>query len=350
METKHIIYFLNSKFINKHIKKNSINLIITSPPYPMIKMWDKIFNSMDDNILKVINSNPNRTFELMHNQLNKIWKKCIWSLKEGGFICINIGDATRTINKNFSLYPNHSKIIEFFKKQGLHYLPSILWNKPTNRATKFMGSGMLPSGAYVAMENEYILIFRKGEKRKFNSLEKIIRRESAIFWTERNKWYSDIWKIIPNRQKNKGENLREVDASYPFELAYRLINMYSIRGDTVLDPFVGTGTTIVSAIASGRNSIGFEIDNNYSKSVNKYIMNSKNNINKYIKKRISNYKKEIMKYNYKRKQKCKYFNESMKLEVTSSQEKNILHKLVKNIFFNNDKSYTITYTNLTPKE
>ena len=129
-----------------------------------------------------------------------------------------------------------------------------------------MGSGMLPAGAYVTLEHEFILVLRKGEKRQCNTpAERLHRLESAFFWEERNVWFSDVWWDL----KGTGQVLNDKEArrrsgAFPFELPYRLINMYSMKGDTVLDPFLGTGTTTLAAIASGRNSIGMEIDEKLS--------------------------------------------------------------------------------------
>jgi len=122
---------------------------------------------------------------------------------------------------------------------------------------------MLPAGAYVTYEHEYILIFRKDGKREFKSTkEKLLRQESAFFWEERNIWFSDLWQNVKGI-KQTGKNIlleRERSAAFPMEVPYRLINMYSLIGDTVFDPFAGTGTTSLASMASARNSIGTDID------------------------------------------------------------------------------------------
>ena len=141
---------------------------------------------------------------------------------------------------------------------GFDVLPDILWRKPTNAPTKFMGSGMLPAGAYVTYEHEYILVARKGGKRVFRSeSDRVRRRQSAFFWEERNLWFSDLWVDLLGTQQ-KLDTGRHRSAAYPFELPYRLINMFSAYGDTVLDPFVGTGTTMAAALTAGRSSIGVD--------------------------------------------------------------------------------------------
>ena len=133
------------------------------------------------------------------------------------------------------------------------------------RPNKFMGSGMLPAGAYATLEHEYILILRKGNKREFKSKEdKLRRQQSAFFWEERNVWFSDIWEDLKGtKQNNIDKHIRERSGAYPFELPYRIINMFSLRGDTVLDPFLGTGTTTLACMATARNSIGYEVNPNF---------------------------------------------------------------------------------------
>ena len=162
-------------------------------------------------------------------------------LVHGGIACVNIGDATRTINKVFKLYPSHVRIAQSFLDLGFQSLPGILWRKPTNAPNKFMGSGMLPPGAYVTLEHEHILIFRKGNKREFkNQDKKQNRQESSYFWEERNKWFSDIWELKGEKQfLKKKENGRMRSGAFPFELVFRLISMFSTNGDVVLDPFLG---------------------------------------------------------------------------------------------------------------
>ena len=243
------------------IESGSIDLIVTSPPYPMIEMWDEIMTTLNPNIGVMLSQNPYMAFELMHKELDKVWDECFRVLKDGGFMCVNIGDATRTLNKSFSLYPNHSRILQYCIRLGFNNLPNIIWRKVTNSPNKFMGSGMLPNGAYVTLEHEWILVFRKGEKRPYKKeSEKSTRRNSAFFWEERNKWFSDVWELTGGKQQISNSKTRERNASFPFSIPYRLISMYSQEGDIVLDPFLGMGTTSMAAMVAGRNSIGVEID------------------------------------------------------------------------------------------
>ncbi|MFW6213252.1 MAG: DNA-methyltransferase [Spirochaetota bacterium] len=247
------------------IGDESVHLVVTSPPYPMIEMWDEVFARANEAVSPSLSSGDGgRAFEAMHEVLDGAWREAVRVLVPGGLLCINIGDATRSIGDRFSLYSNHARIVERCVDLGLESLPLILWRKPTNAPNKFMGSGMLPGGAYVTLEHEYILIFRKGGKREYTNEDRERRRASAYFWEERNRWFSDTWSFTGTRQTleapSLSKELRTRSAAYPLELPWRLIHMYSLQQDTVVDPFVGTGTTLLAAAACGRNGIGVEID------------------------------------------------------------------------------------------
>ena len=256
------------------VPDDSVSLVVTSPPYPMIELWDAQFAAADPNIAQALSAERGtQAFELMHRRLDMVWHECHRVLQPGGLACINIGDATRKIGGEFRLYSNHSRILQALMGLGFSVLPDILWRKPTNAPNKFLGSGMLPAGAYVTYEHEYILIVRKGGPRKFSPADKARRRRSAFFWEERNVWFSDVWLgLVGTRQLLGNVGLDDPDArarsaAYPFELACRLIQMHSLIGDIVLDPFLGTGTTTAAAIASGRSSIGFEIEHSLAQAI-----------------------------------------------------------------------------------
>lgn len=259
--TTHKILNCNSNNM-KGIPDQSVHLIVTSPPYPMIEMWDELFSTQDESIkADLAQGNASNAFDKMHVLLNSTWDECDRVLMDSGFVCINIGDATRTINGKFQLFSNHTAIITHFIAKGYSVLPDIIWRKPSNAPNKFMGSGMYPAGAYVTYEHEYILVFRKGGKREFKGAGKELRQKSAFFWEERNVWFSDLWEIKGASQIiSVPKPSRERSAAYPFEIPYRLVNMYSAQGDTVLDPFAGLGTTSLACMAAQRNSIGIEID------------------------------------------------------------------------------------------
>jgi len=268
----------------------SVDLIVTSPPYPMIQMWDAAFCEQDPRIADALRAGRSEeAHERMHCLLDPVWEESFRVLKTGGFACINIGDATRSVDGEFALYPNHARILRHLSRAGFTLLPDILWRKPTNAPNKFMGSGMLPAGAYVTLEHEYILIARKGPKRVFRTdAEKQNRRASAIFWEERNRFFSDIWMDIRGAAQSLATSeLRKRSAAFPFKVAYRLVTMYSVRGDLVLDPFWGTGTTSVAAMAAARNSIGLEIDADMESHLDACTQGLCDRLNRYIEGRLA---------------------------------------------------------------
>jgi hypothetical protein len=197
-------------------------------------------------------------------------------------------------------------------------LPPIIWHKPTNAPNKFMGSGMYPCGAYVTYEHEYILIFRKDGKREYTDEQCKIRQESAYFYEERNEWFSEIWNIKGTSQKLLNDQAkRERNASYPFEIPYRLINMYSIKGDTVLDPFSGTGQTSMASLISERNSIGFDIDDKLIKTSTSNICHSLLGCCAVTSSRLSKHRDFIEDVE------ADYFNEYHNFKVKTKQEVNL---------------------------
>ena len=260
METDHRIVGGDARDLGE-LDDDTVELVVTSPPYPMIEMWDDLFTELDPEIGASLSAgNGVDAFELMHEALEPVWKELQRVLVDGGIACINIGDATRTIGGGFRVYQNHARILEQCTSIGLEPLPEILWRKPANSTTKFMGSGMIPPNAYVTLEHEYILVFRNGVSKRSFEPNDTNRYEAAYLWEERNRWFSDVWTDVRGTtQTLDGDDLRERSAAYPIEIPYRLIQMYSVYGDTVLDPFWGTGTTTLAAMASGRNSVGYEL-------------------------------------------------------------------------------------------
>lgn len=326
--TTHKIYYQDARRLSD-LENESVQLIITSPPYPMIEMWDDVFAVMNPEISAALShADGQGAFSLMHRELEKVWAECYRVLNPGGMFCINIGDATRTLEGNFQLWSNHSQIIRQCLDLGFQNLPNILWRKPTNSPTKFMGSGMLPPGAYVTLEHEFILIFRKGRKREFRTTEeRQNRRESAFFWEERNRWFSDIWRDLKGIGQNLSDSsLRQRSAAYPFNLAYRLINMFSVKNDVVLDPFLGTGTTLLTAMVAERDSLGYEIDPEFGKLITSQCENIPELSGKIISERLKNHDQFVA----KRKKPLKYFNEYHQTPVMSRQEVELrLRRVVK---------------------
>lgn len=269
METEHAIYFRDSRDMDA-VDDGSVDLTVTSPPYPMIEMWDDLFAGFDDRVADALAAGDGQdAFDRMHAALEDVWAEVARVTAEDGIVCINIGDATRSLDGGaFRLYPNHSRVIRFFRDHGFTPLPPIIWRKPTNSAAKFMGSGMLPPNAYTTLEHEYILVFRNGDGTRQFPAHDDARYESAYFWEERNRWFSDVWTDLNGvGQTLQDDDVRDRAAAYPFMLPYRLIAMYSVYGDTVLDPFLGTGTTTLAAMALARHSIGYERDDGFADTI-----------------------------------------------------------------------------------
>ncbi len=261
METDHRVTVGDSRSLDA-LDADSVELVVTSPPYPMVEMWDELFTGLDPAVGAHLESGEGRAaFEAMHEQLDAVWEQVERVLVDGGIACVNVGNATRTVGDSFRVYQNHSRIGETFERLGFDPLPEVLWRKPVNSGAKFMGSGMLPPNAYVTLEHEHILVFRNGDQHRQFEPHSDRRYGAAFFWEERNRWFSDLWTDITGElQALDGDTLRERSAAFPFEIPYRLVNMYSVYGDTVLDPFWGTGTTSLAAMVAARSSVGYELD------------------------------------------------------------------------------------------
>jgi site-specific DNA-methyltransferase (cytosine-N4-specific) len=269
LSTEHRVIIGNSQQMPE-LADSSVQLMVTSPPYPMIEMWDTLFARNDPKIAQLWQESKAdcreetvmRIYESMHENLARVWREAYRALIDGGIACINVGDATRTINGKFRLFPNHSKIIEHCERIGFTTLPYVLWKKPTTKPKykgkgAFLGSGFLPPNAYVTSDCEFILIFRKGKLRQFAPHDQR-RYESAFTKKQRDEWFSQIWTISAARQ-TESQTERRI-AAFPEEIVNRLIKMFSVKGDTVLDPFIGSGTTTKIAMRDERNSVGYETD------------------------------------------------------------------------------------------
>lgn len=265
METTHRVHIGDSRDMSD-IADAAVDLVVTSPPYPMIEMWDGVFADLNPEIDSHLAAGAaQRSFDLMHAELRQTWGELSRVLTDGGIACINIGDATRKVDGDFRVFPNHAKVIQDCAELGFVPLPDILWRKPVNSTTKFMGSGMIPPNAYATLEHEYLLIFRKGDTLRSFESGADRRYNAAYFWEERNEWFSDLWEdVLGEHQTLPHSSVRQRSGAFPFEIPYRLINMYSVYGDTVLDPFWGTGTTSLAAMVAARNSIGYELEREFT--------------------------------------------------------------------------------------
>jgi DNA modification methylase len=286
MESRHQVHFGPADDLGA-VGPGSIAAVITSPPYPMIAMWDEIYGRSDPEIAGALQQGDGGTaFELMHGVLDRTWREAHRVLMPGGVLCVNIGDAARSLAGSFQLFNNHTRILQFCLSLGFVSLPGLIWRKTTNAPNKFMGSGMLPGGAYVTLEHEHILILRKGERRRFEETEaREERRRSAYFWEERNHWFADQWSVAGSRQR-LGSEARARSGAFPLTIPYRLVLMHSVYGDRVLDPFCGTGTTLLAALAAGRHSVGYEIDAGLAGAIREAFARAAATSNRLVKERI----------------------------------------------------------------
>ncbi len=237
----------------------SVHLVVTSPPY-----WN----------LKRYNENPNQLghiadYETFLAELEKVWRHVYRVLVPGGRLVCVVGDvcvARREFGRHL-VFPLHADICVMCRRIGFDNLNPIIWHKIANASyevqngSKFLGKPYEPN-AIIKNDIEFILMQRKpGGYRKPTEAQ---RRASMISRSEFDAWFRQIWTI-------PGASTKQHPAPFPLELATRLVRMFSFVGDTVLDPFCGTGTTLVAAMRTGRNSIGVEIDPEYCRIAARYL-------------------------------------------------------------------------------
>ena len=235
----------------------SVHLIITSPPYWQLKDYG------NENQIGF-----NDSYEDYINNLNLVWSECYRVLKPGCKMVINIGDqfARSVYYGRYKVIPIRSEIIKFAETIGFDYMGAIIWQKKTTMNTtggaSVMGSYPYPRNGILEIDYEFILIFKKLGKIKNPSKE--IKAISKLTKEEWKEYFSGHWKFNGVRQD---KHL----AMFPEELPIRLIKMFSFVGEVVLDPFLGSGTTMLAAKNLNRNSIGYEINKNFLPIIKKKI-------------------------------------------------------------------------------
>jgi DNA modification methylase len=239
------------------IENESIELIITSPPYWHIK---------DYGVPGQIGYG--QTLHEYLKDLYRVWEECFRVLKPGRRLCINIGDqfARSVIYGKYKVIPLHAEIILQCEKIGFDYMGAIIWQKKTSMNTtggaNVMGSYPYPPNGMIEIDYEFVLIFKKpGRGENISHQIKEISKLTKEEWKE---YFSGHWKFGGERQINH-------EAMFPEELPRRLIKMYSFVGETVLDPFLGSGTTVKVALELKRNAIGYEINENFLEIIKKKI-------------------------------------------------------------------------------
>lgn len=243
--TKHTL--INGDSRNMRLMPDkSVELIVTSPPYWQLKDY-----GTDEQI------GFNESYEAYINNLNLVWSECNRVLKDGCRLCINIGDqfARSVYYGRYKVIPIRTEIIRFCETLGLDYMGAIIWQKQTTMHTTgggvVMGSFPYPRNGILKIDYEFILIFKKQGKAPVPTPEQ--RNASEISKEEWNRLFASHWTFGGAKQDGH-------IAVFPEELPARLIKMFSFAGETVFDPFMGSGTTALAARNLGRNSIGYEIN------------------------------------------------------------------------------------------
>jgi DNA modification methylase len=238
----------------KAIPDDSVHLVVTSPPYWTLKKYVGSKGQLGEV----------KAYEEFLDELDKVWRECERVLVPGGRVCCVVGDVCipRKLAGRHLVMPLHADIQVRSRRAGLDVLTPILWHKIANGITEAQGNGAgfygkpYQPGAVVKNDIEYILFLRKGgEYRKVGPLKKVL---SMLTKQELQSWWRSIWTDIRGASTRSGH-----PAPYPAELAERLIRMFSFAGDVVLDPFAGTGSTAIAAIAAGRSSISIDIEPSY---------------------------------------------------------------------------------------
>ena len=231
----------------------SIHLVVTSPPYWTLKKYNDHPGQLGDVA----------DYETFHDELDRVWRHCYRMLVPGGRLVCVVGDVCLARRRNHGRHmvmPLHADISVRCRRIGFDYLTPILWHKIANanyeveNGSSFLGKPYEPN-AVIKNDTEYVLMLRKPCGYRKPTEEQ--RRRSRLAKDEHGKWFRSIWTDLP------GTSTREHPAPFPVELAYRLVRMYSFVEDIVLDPFLGTGSTVIAAMRAGRNSIGNELDLHY---------------------------------------------------------------------------------------
>ena len=251
--TTHDLYLGDARTMDD-LEPESVQLVVTSPPYWTLKEYRHASGQLGDI----------RDYDKFLDELDKVWKQCFRLLVPGGRLICVVGDVCLSRRKNngrHTVVPLHASIQEHCRRIGFDNLAPIIWAKIANAVYEvengsggFLGKPYEPN-AVIKNDIEFILMQRKPGGYRSPSLP--ARVLSVISEGDHKKWFQQVWSGVT------GASTRKHPAPFPLELAERLIRMFSFVGDTILDPFMGTGTTNVAAAKWGRNSIGFEVDTHY---------------------------------------------------------------------------------------
>ncbi|MFO0791923.1 MAG: site-specific DNA-methyltransferase [Pirellulales bacterium] len=244
----------------------SVHLVVTSPPYWTLKRYSDVEGQLGHH----------EDYDGFLVELDRIWRRCFDALVPGGRLICVVGDVCLSRRKNngrHTVVPLHASIQEHCRKMGFDNLAPIIWHKISNAVFEATGNGSSFLGkpyepnAVIKNDIEFILMQRKpGGYRSPTAAARVL---SLISDDDHKQWFQQIWSGVT------GASTRHHPAPYPIALAERLIRMFSFVGDTVLDPFLGTGSTTLAAMHIGRNSIGCEIDSGYFERCAKRILDAR---------------------------------------------------------------------------
>jgi DNA modification methylase len=265
--TKHRLFLCDSREL-ENLESESIHLVLTSPPYWTLKKYRDHPQQLGAISL----------YEEFLDDLDKVWRHCFRALVPGGRLICVVGDVCLSRRQNdgrHTVVPLHSSIQERCRQIGFDNLAPIIWHKISNAAyevdngSRFLGKPYEPN-AVIKNDIEFILMERKpGGYRTPSVAARVL---SLISADKHQQWFQQIWTGLG------GASTKDHPAPYPLELAERLIRMFSFVEDTVMDPFMGTGTTNVAAARWGRNSIGAEVDSHYFAMARRRIEDSARNL------------------------------------------------------------------------
>ncbi|MFR7852077.1 MAG: DNA methyltransferase [Barnesiella intestinihominis] len=259
METTHKLIQGDSRNLSL-IKDSSVHLIITSPPYWQLKDYG------NDGQIGFHDS-----YESYINNLNAVWTECYRVLHDGCRLCINIGDqfARSVYYGRYKVIPIRTEIIRFCEMLGMDYMGAVIWQKQTTMNTTgggaVMGSFPYPRNGILKIDYEFILIFKKQGKAPVPTVEQ--KKLSEMTKEEWNAYFASHWNFGGAKQDGH-------IAVFPEELPRRLIKMFSFAGETVFDPFMGSGTTALAARNLQRNSIGYEINPDFKQYYEQKVVSS----------------------------------------------------------------------------
>ncbi|MBX3426502.1 MAG: site-specific DNA-methyltransferase [Pirellulales bacterium] len=248
------------------IPGESVHLVVTSPPYWTLKRYAESEGQLGHH----------EDYEGFLVELDRVWRACYDALVPGGRVICVVGDVCLSRRKNngrHTVVPLHASIQEHCRLIGFDNLSPIIWHKIANAAYEATGNGGSFLGkpyepnAVIKNDIEFILMERKpGGYRSPSVATRVL---SLIAESDHRAWFQQIWTGLT------GASTKQHPAPYPVELAERLIRMFSFAGDTVLDPFLGSGTTTIAAMNTGRNSVGFEINAGYLKIAEKRVYSAR---------------------------------------------------------------------------